>query len=329
MNFKKFKTVFRLIIIVVCFAYIAVFLYKNRQQLHLILNLRPRFIILLLALFMADLIINSVRIKIVIEKCSRLKLPVFGWFKIFLLGRFLNTIIPQMGNIYRCVVLKQDYNVSYTSYISSFASFAWVDTGLNLIFALITILAAGSTIRMAGLPAWQMISALIGLVIAGPVAAEFVFGLIKVKNKSLAWVHSKLSTVLTTSVNTLKDGVYFSSITVTTVVAFIIAIAEFYVCFSGLGLSVDLPALILFFAILKISDVVVITPGNLGIREIAFGILTQQIGLGITEGILVSAIMRVLSTILVFVLGIFLGGIGILRKRQDYITNKTDIMQKQ
>jgi uncharacterized protein (TIRG00374 family) len=277
---------------------------------------------------MADLIINSVRIKIVIEKCARLKLPVFGWFRIFMLGRFLNTVIPQMGNIYRCVVLKQDHNLSYTSYISSFASFAWVDTALNLIFALITILAAGSTIRMAGLPAWQVVSALIGLVIAGPIVAEFIFGLIKVKNKSLAWIHSKLSTVLTTSVNTLRDGIYLSSITITTIVSFIIAVAEFYVCFLGLGLSVDLTTLILFFAILKICDVIVITPGNLGVREIAFGLITQQTGLGMTEGILVSVVMRILSTLLVFALGIFFGGIGILRKRQDYI-NRTDIMQKQ
>jgi hypothetical protein len=47
-----------------------------------------------------------------------------------------------------------------------------------------------------------------------------------------------------------------------------------------------------------------------------------------TEGILVSVVMRILSTLLVFALGIFFGGIGILRKRQDYI-NRTDIMQKQ
>ena len=58
----------------------------------------------------------------------------------------------------------------------------------------------------------------------------------------------------------------------------------------------------------------IISPGgNLGVREILYGLLGAQMGIGETEGILASVTIRVLSFLTLIVLGVSFGGIGLLR----------------
>ncbi len=318
MNLKKYKRSIQNIIAVVCVVYIVVFLIRNKEQIQLALNLRPLIIAALSILLVLDLAINGLRMKIVIEKCSNTKIPAGGWYKIFLLGRFLNTVIPQLGNLYRGVTLKQNHNISYTNYISSLAAFAWMEISINLIFALIIVLLTNRQMQITGIDAWLFLSGMVILVIAGPIVADAVIRLFKVQNKALVWVHSKLSHVFSTAVTSLKDISYVISIVSTTLLAFIIVAAMFRVCFLSINIHVSITAIVVFLAVLKVADVVVITPGNVGVREIIFGIITQQIGLTMMDGILASTIIRILGTVLVLILGTSLGGIGILQRRREY-----------
>jgi uncharacterized membrane protein YbhN (UPF0104 family) len=318
MHLKKYKKYIQNIIAAVCVVYIIIFLVRNKQQLQIAFNLSPLFITILCILLILDLAVNGLRMKIVIEKCSNVRIPAGEWYKIFLLGRFLNTAIPQLGNIYRGVKLKQNYNISYTHYIGSLASFAWIEISINLIFALIIILLTNRQLQIAGLDAWLFLTALIILVIAGPIIADAVIRLFKVQNKTLVWIHSRLSLVFSTAVTSIKDSSYILSITATTLLAFIITTTMFHVCFLSINVPINITATMVFLAVLKIADVIVVTPGNIGVREIIFGIVTEQIGLSMIEGILASTILRVLGSLLIFIIGTSLGGIGILRQRSEY-----------
>lgn len=62
-------------------------------------------------------------------------------------------------------------------------------------------------------------------------------------------------------------------ILLTGLVAFTDTLAIFYFCFRALDVPIDIPALALFFVILRLSTSVTITPGNLGVRELAYGII--------------------------------------------------------
>ncbi|MGA1979766.1 MAG: lysylphosphatidylglycerol synthase transmembrane domain-containing protein [Sedimentisphaerales bacterium] len=318
MHLREHKRLIQNIIAAVCIVYIIIFFIKNKQQLQLAFNLRPLFIAALVILLVLDLAVNGLCMKIVMEKCSNVRIPVGGWYKIFLLGRFLNTVIPQLGNLYRGVTLKQNHNISYTHYISSLASFAWMEISINLIFALIIVLLTNRRLQIAGIDAWLFLSGLVTLVIAGPIIADAVIRLFKVQNKALVWSHSKLSHVFATAVISLKDGTYILSIVSATLLAFIITTTMFYVCFLSINVHISITATVIFLAVLKVADVVVITPGNIGVREIIFGIVTEQIGLSMMEGILASTILRVIGTVLVLVLGTSLGGVGILQRRREY-----------
>jgi len=76
----------------------------------------------------------------------------------------------------------------------------------------------------------------------------------------------------------------------------------------------DLPSAALFFTVLTLLNQIVITPGNLGIKEVAYGVLAQQLQIGMAQGILVSLILRVLTLVVTTALGLAFGGRGLLSR---------------
>jgi uncharacterized membrane protein YbhN (UPF0104 family) len=239
-------------------------------------------------------------------------------FKIFILGRFLNTVFPQMGNVYRSVRLKQDHNISYTRYISSLGSFAWMDSLMNLTTVTVLILALSPNLQIGLFKAWKILFVLTLAVAAVPALTKGLLGTMQFKNPRLAWIHSKLSEVLMVSMKNLKDTVYLFKIALLGAATLICAGALFYICFLIFNISLSLSVLALFYALLKFSTYVNVTPGNLGVQELAYGFLSEQLGIGMAQGVLASAFMRVAGSCVILVLGSFFGGIDLLRHRKDY-----------
>lgn len=277
------------------------------------------YIILLQFLYF---LLQGHRFQVVLEKCSSRKIPFLPWLKIFILGRFLNTVISQAGNVYRSVQLKQQYGVSYTRYISSFTSLAWMDTGINLIIAVIVIAVTNPGFKIGQFFAWKVLIILTFAVVASPILGEIILRKINFKNKYLDWLHSKFSEVLAVSVSNLKDRAYLLKIILLGLAIFIRTCAMFYVYFSVFDVQISIPALVVFYALYKISAFIVITPGNVGIQEVVYGFLSEQMGIGMAQGILVAALIRVVGICSISVLGVSLGGIDLLHHRKDYVDIK-------
>lgn len=315
---NRFKKIFRAILVVLCVAYLVRFFYKGKDSLDIVFNLNFITIFYIITLQLLYHLLVSYRFQLVLEKCSGSKLPFFPWFKIFVLGRFFNTVFLQAGNVYRSVRLKQDHNISYTRYISSFTSFAWMDTCINLIITMVVIIVLNPDFRIGQFIAWKILTVLTITIAAIPILAEALLRKMNFKNKYLHWSHSKLSEVLTVSIQNLKDRVYLLKIILLGLVVFLRTCVLFYICFLSFDIHVNLPTLAVFYALFKLSTYVNLTPGNLGVQELAYGFLSEQMGIGMAQGILVSAFIRVIGTCVIFVLGLIFGGIDLLRHRKDY-----------
>lgn len=313
-----YKKIIQWVLAVCCLAYIFWFFLKNTQELTLVFKLNPLTLAALTCFIVLGHIMYSYRFKIILEKCSGCSIPFWPWFRIVVLSRFLGTFVPQAGNIYRSVCLKKNYHISYTRYAGSFFSFAWMDTSLNLICAVGIVLAIKPDLQIANFKALNFLTLLTAAIVAIPILLEFIFRLIRFRNRYLSWLHAKLSEMLTVSVSSLSDGVYMLKIVLTGIIAFINTIAVFYICFISLDMPVNLPVLALFYVVLKLSTQIIITPGNLGVRELAYGILSEQMHIGMAQGIVISAIIRILGTCVIITLGTLFGGIDLLRHRRDY-----------
>ena len=278
---------------------------------------RPSTIFYIIVLQVIYYLLQGYRVQIVLHKCGNRKIPFWPWLKIFILGRFLNMVVAQLGNIYRSLRLKQDYQISYTGYISGFTSMAWMDTSMNLIIAT-TVIAIFSPGFMVGpFLAWKLLLLMTILVIVLPYSAEFVLRKIKFSNSRVVWVHAKLSEVLSTSIQNLKDTTYLIQFVLLGLAMFARTCVVFYIYFSIFDVHVSLPALVVFYSLFKISFYFILTPGNLGIQEIAFGFLSEQMGIGIENGVYVSVFIRVVGTLSLSVLGLTLGGADLIRHRKN------------
>jgi uncharacterized protein (TIRG00374 family) len=103
------------------------------------------------------------------------------------------------------------------------------------------------------------------------------------------------------------------------IAVFIITVFSYYVLFAGFDMRLSLPALTVFCTLLNLSTFFVITPGNIGIQEIAFGFISQQFGVGMAQGILVSIVSRIISTALTILLGVLFGGMNVIKYRNKYV----------
>lgn len=314
----RYKKIIRWVLAIFCLTYIVWFFTQNTDELATVSRLHPLSIIAITCLAVLSHVIYSYRFRIILRKCSGSAVPFWPWLKIVLLGRFLTAFAPQAGNIYRSVCLKKKYQVPYTRYASSFFSFAWMDTCLNILYTIAVVLAVKPDLRLTNFNALYLLIILTIAVAAIPVILVLIFQTIRFRNNRLAWLHAKLSEMLTVSVSSVKDPAYMLKIILTGIIAFANTLAVLYLCFLSIGIPASLPILALFYVLLKLSTQILITPGNLGIRELAYGILSDQMNIGMAQGILVSVIIRVIGTSVTIILGSFCGGLDLLRHRKDY-----------
>jgi uncharacterized membrane protein YbhN (UPF0104 family) len=78
----------------------------------------------------------------------------------------------------------------------------------------------------------------------------------------------------------------------------LLAIIRLYFCFKLIGFSPEFAMLAIFIILSRLSSVIIIAPGNFGIREFLYGYLSDWMGVGMSEGIFISLILRAIEFIL-------------------------------
>ena len=78
-----------------CLGFIVWYFFANSEELAILGDLRLSAVAALLALRLPYLLAHSARYHLVIRKCSGQPLPYVEWFRIYIIGRFLNTFVPR------------------------------------------------------------------------------------------------------------------------------------------------------------------------------------------------------------------------------------------
>ncbi|MEI7835434.1 MAG: lysylphosphatidylglycerol synthase transmembrane domain-containing protein [Planctomycetota bacterium] len=308
----------RLLLVAACAAAIVYVAHQKRKDLAVLLNIRPWIMAALGGLFATYYALESVRYQIVLSRVAQVRIALGEWFRLFVLAQWLNIFFPQLGTVYRGVQLRKLHGVSYTGYISSYAAFAWVDICLNMLITLAALAATRSPLRIANLPAWGFMLALLGSVVIVPLALSAFLSLLPAsRHRHLAWAHTKSRQVVVAMRQSVTDAGYLARIALLGVVTFGIMTAAFGVCFLGLGLPVSLPGLTLFYALYKLSTYVVVTPGNIGLLELLCAALGEQIHVGAVAGLLACGMVRVSGYAVLAALAMGMGGLRLIRQRNE------------
>ena len=316
-SLAKLKKTVQWVLAALCILYLVRFFSKNTEGLKLILDLNPLSVLGIALLAVLGHLIFAWRFIIILTKCSGKALPFFSLVRMVILNRFLSVFAPQAGNIYQSITLKKNYRIPYTTYASSFFSITWLDTCFNFIFALIVILAIKPELEFGGIRAWLGLLILIILIALIPFIIEGALRKIRFQNRYFSWAHERLSEMFSVSVSAVSDKAYLVKIALTGVIAFVNTVVIFYGCFHALGIDVSLPMATLFYVIFQLCNRIQVTPGNIGIREIAYGILSSYMQVGMAEGILVSVTMRIIGVTVISVMGFALGGMAIIKNKES------------
>lgn len=285
---------------------------SDPETLARILSVPSTTLIWLALLFALSQVLLALRLSLAVAHCGGAGVPARVWLRLIAIGQLLNTAAPQLGSVYRAVVLKREQGVSYLAYASGLLAFVWLDLvfGVLLASTIIALLEPGLNLR--GVPVLVGLLLLLGVVIAAPSAGARLLSLFSVRSGFFAKAHARAVTALATVHSVLRAPRFLLRYLLLTLFVTLEQVTTLWLLFGAVGADLPVVTLLLFQVVFKISTQVVVTPGNLGVTELLFGLLSHGVASTLEQGLAVSVLYRGVSTVMVVVLGTCFGGARLL-----------------
>lgn len=248
--------------------------------------------------------LHAQRFVLLIEEHCRCRIPLLDWVRMLVVVRFMNNLLPQMGSIHRGIALKRDFGVSYTDYIAANIFFVWTDTVFNFLLALCLFQFSTAQLHLFGLPAATFLALSSATLAVTPFISHWL--LRRVRNPSR--VLQKLAEVADELIEGLRSPRYMIATTAIAIASFLLMTYVFQILLASIGAYVDLATLSVFYALYRLTFHINVTPGNVGIREIAYGLLCAQANIGMSQGLLIAAEFRVFTIVVLIAVGLAVAG---------------------
>lgn len=299
-------------------AYVVWFLLQNKSQLASLRHLSAPLLAVLFLVTILNNLLYIVRFRQVVRKKTGLQIPFRSWVRFFLISRLFSMMAGQTGNLYRAWVFKKEYSVSIAKFLASALFITWLDTCLFLLFGAVVIAAAAPHLEVAGVNAALLILAVLAGFVVVPLLLGKLLGSVHFSGRLGGWAHRRFLELSSAILTGLKDPVFLLILSAGGFLSFLFSAAVIFGCFYGLGLAIDPSGVALFLAVLGLCNRIVITPGgNLGIKELAYGFLAEQLHIGMAEGILVSLLSRIITMVVTIGLGLAAGGWHLIKHPPD------------
>ncbi len=254
------------------------------------------------------LIPESYRQQVVVESAGKTRLPVVAWFRIFVIGRFLNSLIPQSGNVYRALRLKADYGIGYVDYVGSMVLFLLMSISLNLGLASLLIAIDPSEPSGDQIAAPWMLLTLAVVVVAVPLLVWWVLERVEISDTAWLAPFRILRDLMNSAVQALRQPGLLVRFVGAWLVTLAVVVALYGVVLSTVGASIGIGEIIALYALVQATSFVVITPGNLGIQELGFTGLAALFGVPLAQGAAAAAIIRASGWIALAIPALLFGG---------------------
>lgn len=314
MNWPRLRKVLATILLILSVSYVVWHVASDDEALSALRSISPIAAIGLIVLQGVYLLPQALRYRISVEQASNTKVPLAPWLRLFVIGRFLNTLIPQAGNAYRGVRLREDYGIPLTRYLGGYVAFTWLSTLLNLAVASVLIASLEPLLQIGGFPALAVTTTLFCvIVVLPPITLRFVRRF-PLDSGVWGWAYRRTVDLLASATSILRNPPVLARFLAVSLAGLTVALIMFKLAVDALELEASLSTVVLFYVILQLATYVNVTPGNLGVLEIGFGALGSQLGIGFVGGILIAAVMRISGTVALLTVGASLGSLTTYRQ---------------
>ena len=228
-----------------------------------------------------------------------LSLSFLSWFHVFVHSRFLNRFYPQAGNVYRASVLKMDYAFPIANYFAAFAAFLFLDRAVILLTALVLVLAVEPDLSVAGVRAAPVMAIALALAVGATVVLAWLRRRGKQRPDPKSRIGRKANECLNAMIDCLRDPAVLFALVVLGIAGVAVAVYVHTLCFAELGTPLSVARMGLFHTVKSLSQMIAITPGNLGVTEACYGLLGKGMQNVVSNAIIVAAVLNLTEIVAV------------------------------
>ena len=306
--FVKHENILRWLLALLMLSLVGRVVSANAENLHRLRDFHPQQLLFVYSLFVVYLFLHACSSYIIVRSVDSVTINLWEWIKIFIVGRFANTLFAQSGNLYRATVLKKQHHLSFSAYANVQVFFVWLETLISLGLAFLLASFSRSPTMIAGIGIPTIVGLLMSIIFIGPFVAKIILDKWGYTPGVIDKIHKMLNQMLSFILNRGTDLRLIARITLINLVVFIVWVLLYQTAFEGLGIRIRLGDLALFLAIYKLSTFLMITPGNMGVREAAYALLGQAVGISMAQGIMVSVVLRIVGYTILLPTGFVWGG---------------------
>lgn len=278
----------------------------------------PLYLILLIIIFIFTLFFNGFLLKELVKPFG-IKLKSFESFGLTAISNFYNLITPFRGGTgVRAVYLKKKYNFPYVHFLTILSSIYIIIFLIGSILGLLSMIFIwfnyGIFSGLIFLVFLLFFLFLLSIIIFSP-------KLSKSKNK---WINKFIKVINGWHLIKSNKRVIF----VISFIAFlqlVLGSLNFLIAYNIFGIEIGFFKALFIASISSLAIFLAITPGNLGIGDAINVFSAKIIGVGLTEAIAVTILLRVVNILVIFILGPIFSIILLKHKPKLNKENETNI----
>jgi uncharacterized membrane protein YbhN (UPF0104 family) len=307
----------RTLIAVLALGGMSVLLWRDRDAMGVLRSVSGGMCVLIVAIMSMNTVVFGMRVRLTLERVGGVILDGLWWQRVFINSFAMNLSVPQSGAVYRAVELRQRYGVSLPDYLRSYYVVVWLAYVLILLCASIAMTFTLSVPIVAGWDLRLVSYASVTALAFGPVLAHRVAPSLMGSEGWGRRIVGILDNTVGTALDCMNERRFaalfleMSALTIATDVAIV------WLTIRGLGVDISLAWSITFYLVIQLFNVVHITPGNIGVQELTFGVIGSHAGLNAGQGVVISLFMRVLRTLSLAVLFVGVNAVATIGRRRE------------
>jgi uncharacterized protein (TIRG00374 family) len=285
----------KMLLMVILLVLLAVFVYKHRQEFQFILSINTGYILPSLLLIGAGQVLTAYHFNLVIT-CVSHPISFFSAFKYFTLGGFINVFVPHGGGVYRAVMFKKDGNIRYRDGISILVSFGWLNSLVSLGLGIVIVALYKPAMQFQGVPVLLFFILLLLVQVLSIRALDlWVQRFHSLRREGLRSIRQMGGDIVERITTVMKNAPLLLKSIILIGLNVGLTIWALYLLFASIGVPADITFLTIYAVTIRLSSVIELTPGNLGVREFVFGLLSSGMGQGAAQGIAISMMWRLIT----------------------------------
>jgi len=312
------KSVFQLLIIALFVVAIIYFMRRYSADISSLRNLSWQSIAVIGAWSFVSYTTYAYAVYVVFIDLGLKNLGPIGWIKIYFVSRLVNLFVIQGGNLYRLIVLKKKYGFSYTNSIGVIAFLIWINA---LVALLSSVVALGTFERSFILYGFSLYTWCVLLVVAAasvPLFAVLAARMLRASSLESSRLVQPILSIAEFFIETVRKYSFFAKIAALSAAHFCFFVGVNYFTFSAIGQTLDLAVVCIFTTAFVFTRYINIVPGNLGVSELVGGLISEQMGVGFGNGLVVAGIVRMVEVLMIVLAGMIYGKFAVF----EYFSNR-------